>query len=189
MVVHKGRNEFSMALVIMNDNKYYIMHNETGSLKKTLDIEQAEDFETLEKAIEQCRHNPTKTRGYYVYDTVTNKICFKTNANKKKVHRKIYSQDTRQLIYEKADGRCELCGREILLEDMTLDHIKPLSMGGVDNVKNLSCTCEPCNLFKGNILLDTFFERISLIYLYQMEKKYHRKLKWKVIYNLLKRMI
>ena len=46
-----------MALVIMNDNKYYLMHNETGALKKTQDIEQAEDFGTLEKAIEQCRHN------------------------------------------------------------------------------------------------------------------------------------
>lgn len=186
---HYRKDGFCMALVIMNDNKYYLMHNETGALKKTQDIEQAEDFGTLEKAIEQCRHNPTKTRGYYIYDTVTNKICFKTNPNRKKVHRKIYSQDTRQLIYERAEGRCELCGRKILFEDMTLDHVKPLSMGGEDNVNNLSCTCEPCNFFKGNILPDTFFERISLIYLYQMEKKYRGKLKWKIIHKVLSKMI
>lgn len=165
-----------MALVIMNDKKYYIMHDENGAVKKTQDIAEAEDFVTLEKAIEQCRHNPSKTRGYYVYDTITNKICYKRSSSKKP-HRKTYSQETRQLIYERANGRCELCGREILLEDMTIDHIKPLSMGGEDSINNISCACEPCNIFKGNILPDTFFERISLIYLYQMEKKTHSKFK------------
>lgn len=177
-----------VALVIMNDNKCYITLNETGGLRKTFNIDEAKDYETLQMAIEQCRHNPTKTKGYYVYNTVSNKICYRRNPSKKK-HRKSYSQDTRQLIYERANGRCELCGRRILLEDMTLDHVKPLSMGGADNVENLSCTCEPCNLFKGNILPDTFFERISLIYLYQMEKKYKNNIAWKMIHIMLKKMI
>ena len=179
----------TMALVIMNENKFYITHNENGKLKKTNNIDEAEDFGTLAKAIEQCRHNPTRTRGYYIYDTVTNRICFKTNPSRKKVHRKSYSQDTRQLIYERAKGRCELCGREILFKDMTLDHVKPLSKGGEDNVNNLSCTCEPCNHFKGNILPDDFFERISLIYFYQMEKKYKGKLKWRIVHSLLCKMV
>lgn len=173
-----------MAIIITNDNKYYIMHNEKGKLKKTQEITEAEDFGTVKKAIEQCLHNPTRTRGYYVYDTVTNRICFKTNPYKKK-NRKSYSQDTRQLIYERADGRCELCGRKILLKDMTLDHINPLSMGGEDNVSNLSCTCSLCNHFKGNILPDDFFERISLIYLYQMEKKINNRFKRWIIFKLL----
>lgn len=177
-----------MALIIMNDNKCYITLNETGGLRKTFNIEEAKIYETLEKAVEQCRHNPKSTKGYYVYDTATNKICYRRNPSKKK-NRKSYSQDTRKLIYERAEGRCELCGRKILFDDMTLDHVKPLSMGGADSVENLSCTCEPCNLFKGNILPDTFFERISLIFLYQMEKKYKGKLKWKMIHRILEKMI
>lgn len=177
-----------MALVIMNDNKCYITLNETGGLRKTFDIDKAKNYETLEKAIEQCRHNPNSTKGYYVYDTATNKICYRRNPSKKK-NRKSYSQDTRQLIYERAGGCCELCGRKILFEDMTIDHVKPLSMGGADNVANLSCTCEPCNFFKGNILPDTFFERISLIYLYQMEKKYKGKLKWRIVHRILSKMV
>ena len=103
--------------------------------------------------------------------------------------RKKYSKDARQLIYERADGRCELCGKKILLKDMTLDHINPLSMGGEDNVSNLSCTCKLCNHFKGNILPDDFFERISLIYFYQMEKKYKGKLKWRIVHSLLCKMV
>ncbi len=177
-----------MALVIMNDSKYYVTLNETGALKKTPYIEQAKHFESLEQAVEQCQHNPSKTMGCYVYDTVTNRICYRRNPKKKK-NRKSYSQDTRQLIYERADGRCELCGRKILFQDMSLDHVKPLSMGGFDSVDNLACTCEPCNIFKGNILPDTFFERISLIYLYQMEKKHKSKLKWKIIHRILSRMM
>ena len=157
-----------MALIIMNEDKGYITRSQSGAVIRTLDIEQAEDFVTLEKAIEFCRYAPSKTRGYYVYDTVTKKICFRTS-EKKKINRKQYSQSTRLLIYNNADGRCELCGRKILLDDMTLDHIKPLSMGGVDKVENLACTCKPCNLFKRNMLPDAFHERIALIYLYQME--------------------
>lgn len=166
-----------MALVIMNDNKYYITHNEHGAVKKTNNIEEAEDFVTLEKAIEQCRHNPRKTRGYYVYDTIANKVCLKIRPKNKKTYRKKYSSEIKQLIYERANGRCELCGRKILFEDMTIDHVIPLSMGGEDNINNISCACQPCNTFKGNILPDTFFERISLIYLYQMEKKTHNRFK------------
>ena len=55
-----------------------------------------------------------------------------------KIKRKSYSDDVRKLIYIKAGGRCELCGRKILLDDMTLDHVNLLSMGGDDDVENLS---------------------------------------------------
>ena len=185
--LHYRKDGVIMALVIMNDNKCYITLNETGGLRKTFNIDEAKDYETLQMAIEQCRHNPTKTKGYYVYDTVSNKICYRRNPSKKK-NRKSYSQDIRQLIYERANGRCELCGRKILFVDMTLDNVKPLSMGGEDNVNNLSCTCEPCNFFKGNILPDTFFERISLIYLYQMEMKFKGKLGWKIAHKIIRKM-
>ena len=96
-----------------------------------------------------------------------------------KIKRKTYSPDVKKLLYIKADGKCELCGKKILLDDMTIDHVKPLSMGGEDDVENLSCTCYPCNLFKGNILPDDFMERITEIFMYQMEKKSNNGLRWK----------
>ncbi|MFR8313662.1 MAG: HNH endonuclease [Ruminococcus sp.] len=42
------------------------------------------------------------------------------------------------MIYNQADGRCVLCGRKIKYEDMTIDHIRPTSLGGSDSVENLS---------------------------------------------------
>ena len=35
--------------------------------------------------------------------------------------------------------------------------LRPLAMGGEDDVENLSCTCYPYNLFKGNILPSDFY--------------------------------
>lgn len=168
----------------MNSHGFYITHSETGVIRKTQDLMQATDFKTLENAVAQCNYAPASTKGYYVFDTDTRKVCY-INGTKKKKSRKIYSQDTRQLLYERAEERCELCGRKILLKDMTIDHVVPLSMGGVDNVNNLACTCQPCNLFKGNILPDNFLERISLIYLYQMKKKHGNKIRWKIILTML----
>ena len=129
-----------------------------------------------------------------------------------KIKRKSYSDDVRKLIYIKAGGRCELCGRKILLEDMTIDHIKPLSMGGEDDVEillddmtldhvnplsmggdddveNLSCTCYPCNLFKGNILPTNFYERITDIFMYQMERKNGHKSRWRIVRRLLGKLV
>ncbi|MBQ4523760.1 MAG: HNH endonuclease [Lachnospiraceae bacterium] len=146
-----------------------------------------------------------RTKNYYVFDTLSQHILWKhmtpeeldeVRKNKLalsmvkrdkhgKIVRKIYSEDTRKLIYLNAHGKCELCGRNILLEDMTIDHINPLSMGGEDDVENLACTCYPCNLFKGNILPDDFMERITEIFMYQTEKKGKISLKWKIVHRLL----
>ena len=72
---------------------------------------------------------------------------------------------------------------------MSLDHVIPLSRGGIDNVENLSCVCYEDNQFKNNILPEDFMERITKIFIYQMEKKYSYSLKWKIVHKLLVRMV
>lgn len=179
-----------MALVIRNENGYYIQRYPDGTITKTLDVTQAEDFVTLENAIIFCKCHMKRTKGHFVYDTATRKICYRNACWKtKKNKRKTYSQSTRKLIYNNAGGRCELCGRKILFEDMTLDHVIPLSMGGADEVENLSCVCFADNSFKGNILPSDFLERITEIFMYQMEKKYKNSIAWKMVHIMLKRMI
>lgn len=49
---------------------------------------------------------------------------------------------------ERRDGPlCWICG---LARGDTLDHIKPLSLGGGERIKNLRLACEPCNKQRGN---------------------------------------
>ncbi len=206
--VHNIRKVDIMAIVITNGN-HYITYTDSGAIKKTTDINSAFQFSTVAEAIKGMKKAEEKTKSYFVFDTLTQRILWKwmteeeikemrknkvslsmvRRDSKGKIKRKSYSEDTRKLIYLHAGGRCELCGRKILLEDMTIDHITPLAMGGEDDVENLSCTCYPCNLFKGNILPSDFMERITDIFLYQMEKQHKDRVKWKIVHKMLNKMI
>lgn len=72
------------------------------------------------------------------------------------------------------------------IANRTGSHSRPTALGGSDSVENLQCTCRTCNTFKDKMLPDTFFDRINEIYLYQMERKYGKKLKWKLANKLIK---
>ena len=197
-----------MAIVITNGN-HYITYTDSGATKKTTDINSAFQFSTVAEAIKGMKKAEEKTKSYFVFDTLTQRVLWKwmteeeikemrknkvslsmvRRDSKGKIKRKSYSEDTRKLIYLHAGGRCELCGRKILLEDMTIDHITPLAMGGEDDVENLSCTCYPCNIFKGNILPSDFMERITDIFLYQMERRHKDRVEWKIVHKMLNKMI
>ena len=49
-----------------------------------------------------------------------------------------------------ADGKCALCGSQLLFEDITIDHKIPLACGGADSVENLHICCLEDNQFKGS---------------------------------------
>lgn len=192
------RMEIIMSYVITN-GEYYIKYLHRVQITK--DIEESYKFETIDLAKEILQAAPNILKDYYVYNLKTQKKCWRImteeeleelRARKKnkrtksgKIKRKTYSPDVRKLLYIKADGKCELCGKKILLDDMTIDHVKPLSMGGEDDVSNLACTCLPCNVFKGNILPENFLNRINDIFMYQTEKNTKHKLKWKIAHKLL----
>ena len=56
----------------------------------------------------------------------------------------------RQQVYERDNGRCQLCGNPVRVEDMHLDHIIPQSLGGSDDYANMQVACPACNCSKGN---------------------------------------
>lgn len=174
MAVHDIRKVENMAILLTN-GKYYIAHNSNGAVIKVSDIEQAQDFYSVERAINQRNRTPGKCAGYYYIDT---------EKYKAKIKRKNYSDEERKIIYNKSGGRCELCGQRLLFEEMTLDHIVPLSMGGEDSMENLQTACYACNQFKSNILPDGFMDRIIRIFLYQTENKCSKDMKLKIIHKL-----
>lgn len=47
--------------------------------------------------------------------------------------------------------QCPQCGNNTL-EELTIDHIVPVSKGGSDDVENLQILCKSCNSRKGNRL-------------------------------------
>lgn len=55
---------------------------------------------------------------------------------------KTISKNVRRQVWQKACSKCENCGSTYRLE---VDHVKPLSMGGTDDIDNLRLLCRSCN--------------------------------------------
>ena len=187
-----------MALVLTN-GKLYVAYNEYGEIRKTADFEEAIIYDSVFSAVGDIKRAPGKTKNYYVYDTVTEKVCWKKLTPEEckelgkrqnlRAKRKNFSNAVRKRVYAKAEGHCQLCGKKITYDEMTLDHIHPLAMGGDDAEYNLQCACRSCNELKKNILPEEFAERITNIFCFQMKKRFGKSLKWKIVHRLLRGML
>ena len=58
---------------------------------------------------------------------------------------------SRRALFARDDWRCQYCGST---GKLTLDHVVPRSRGGDSVWENVVTSCAPCNLKKGNRLLD-----------------------------------
>jgi ATP adenylyltransferase len=67
-------------------------------------------------------------------------------------------ESIRYQILKEANGKCILCGTSAAESVLHVDHIVPRSKGGGNDVDNLQCLYESCNLGKGN-KDDTDFRR------------------------------
>jgi len=173
-----------MALVITNGD-YFLAQG--TKVRKTKNSEEIKVFDRVRDASDSIKKKPGLLKGYYVYDTVTKKVCWEQRKHHKAYpKRKKYSTSVRKIIYNNANGCCQLCGSKILFDDMTLDHIIPLARNGADAVENLQCSCYACNQFKGHVLPDDFMERITKIFLYQTEKEHGEKVSVKIAMHILR---
>jgi 5-methylcytosine-specific restriction endonuclease McrA len=66
----------------------------------------------------------------------------------KSVQRKI----SRRALFARDGWRCQYCGTEA--GKLTLDHVVPRSRGGESSWENVVTSCAPCNLRKGNRMLE-----------------------------------
>lgn len=175
-----------MAIVLTNGTNY-ITHNRTGAVIKTSDIEQAQDFHTVGRAIRQKEKTPVKCSGYYWVNTEHegNKTVKPHVPGNK---RKKFSAKDRLDIYRKTEGHCYLCGEFVDFDSFEVEHFIPVSKGGSNHLKNLFPACHCCNSIKHDIYPKEFMDKITQIFLYQMQKKYGDSLKWKAIRYALKRM-
>ena len=51
-----------------------------------------------------------------------------------------------------ARGRCDYCGGTVTPQELTMDHIVPVSRGGRSTRGNLACACKDCNTAKRQLL-------------------------------------
>ena len=73
---------------------------------------------------------------------------------------------TRKEIFIRDGYKCQYCGIEAELSQLTIDHVIPKQKGGIDTWDNLVTACSQCNTNKGNSFLKE--TKMSLI---RMPKK------------------
>ncbi len=58
-------------------------------------------------------------------------------------------------LLQKHGSLCYWCRQDFHPSQLTLDHFKPRSRGGLNTVENLRLACFPCNSQRGNSLMKT----------------------------------
>jgi len=64
--------------------------------------------------------------------------------------RKTISKRLRFEVFKRDSFRCQYCGSSAPDVLLHVDHIKPVSSGGTDDIINLITSCQPCNLGKSD---------------------------------------
>ena len=54
----------------------------------------------------------------------------------------------RQIRFERARGRCEMCGTQLQPAEWECDHVVALKDGGTNELENLRVLCRPCHRAK-----------------------------------------
>lgn len=94
-------------------------------------------------------------------------------------------KEIREQVYNKYNGHCAYCGKELEYKDMQVDHIIPSVRGGEDDFDNYMPTCRRCNHYKRANSLEGWrkmieeiplkLERDSYIYRVGIDYKFYEK--------------
>lgn len=86
----------------------------------------------------------------------------------------------REKVYQKYNGHCAYCGREITIKEMQVDHYYPVSACAIGKAKGINTedfenkmpSCSRCNHYKRalqpatfKLMMKTLHERIAKIYI------------------------
>ncbi|MCR1985055.1 HNH endonuclease [Blautia coccoides] len=69
----------------------------------------------------------------------------------------------RHEIYDKCQGHCAYCGCELKYEDMQVDHMIPLKIGGTDEMSNMLPSCRSCNHYKATFDVEGYRRYLSTL--------------------------
>lgn len=64
--------------------------------------------------------------------------------------REAIPQDMRAAVIRRDGYQCGICGGQVDPGDVHLDHVRPVSKGGVNTIGNLRVTHSMCNIRRGN---------------------------------------
>lgn len=86
----------------------------------------------------------------------TTKYSLVSRSKKLEVECNITTEELRQLIFEAYGQQCKYCHKILKINNLVVDHITPISKGGVSNKENLQVICKTSNCMKGSLYESDF---------------------------------
>ena len=81
---------------------------------------------------------------------------YKRNRERERIEKKVPRLKLRFQIFQRDNFTCRYCGRKPPAVELEIDHIKPKSKGGKNEIENYKTSCHDCNLGKGDMILQEF---------------------------------
>lgn len=107
----------------------------------------------------------------------------------KEKKRRSFNQEERKIIYAKTNGHCYLCGEFVDFSEFEVEHKIPLARGGTNDFSNLFPVCHICNTLKGSIAPTDLINKVTQIFMYQMQQEHGDKVRWKIVSKTLGTML
>lgn len=79
---------------------------------------------------------------------------------KRKQQLRVNNKFKKTLFANLAFHGCFYCKKAFLVENLTIEHIIPLSLGGTNDISNITLACAPCNQKRGR---ETWFLKKQLL--------------------------
>lgn len=71
-------------------------------------------------------------------------------------------KNMRRDIYSRDEYTCQFCKQKFHSSDLTIDHLVPLALGGLDEITNYVTCCHPCNQQKADQTLADFAKSVNI---------------------------
>ena len=71
-------------------------------------------------------------------------------------------KSVRKQVFQRDKYTCVFCKQSFAGSDLTIDHLVPLSKGGLNESTNFATCCKPCNQKKADIPLAQFLKEVGL---------------------------
>lgn len=139
------------------ENREYVRERDTIYRKENPDIEFKKQQKYRETHKEQLYLKGKKYRE-------ENKEYFYNKAKERKIAQKEVCDGTvtsefKMYLYDEQKGKCGYCGCDLNESGKHLDHIVPISRGGLHTWNNVHWTCPTCNISKGNKLEEEWLKK------------------------------
>jgi hypothetical protein len=114
-------------------------------------------FTLARKLVITLGENVSRTTDSFVIPRMKDRFTHKNRIGRNRI-----PWSVRKEIYTRDNYTCQYCGKKFSWENLSIDHIIPLTEKGTDEIINYVTSCQACNKLKGSMSLNEFAKTMNI---------------------------